>query len=199
MRKFSRFLAAGVVTLALGSHAQAQTTQVGSAVADGSGAGTLDISMDCAQDADAAADQLRANLQLSSGAEIESVNCADQSCSVEFTSAEGVSTVDGTMPTEIASALCAGGAGAVAGGEIGAEEQPLVAAGDGGTGSGTNTALVGVAAVAGVTGAILGGIALSESDDDGGGGGQVGPPGPPGPPGAPPPGGGPFIPRSPSQ
>jgi hypothetical protein len=158
----------------------------------------MDIKLDCAQDDAAAADQLRANLQLSSGAEIESVTCANQSCSVEFTSAEAGSTVEGTMPTEIASTLCAGGA--VAGGSSATEEQPLTAAGEGGgTSDGTTNALIGVAAAGGIAGAVMGGIALSE-DNGGGGTTVINPPPPGGGGGSPTPNpGGPFIPRSPSQ
>jgi hypothetical protein len=159
----------------------------------------MDIKLDCAQDDDAAADQLRANLALSSGAEIESVTCANQSCSVEFTSAAAGSTVDGTMPTEIASALCAGGAVAGGGGGTTPEEQPLTAAGEGGTGDGTTNALIGVAAAGGIAGAVMGGIALSDNNNGGGGTTIINPP-PGGGGGSPTPNpGGPFIPRSPSQ
>lgn len=135
------------------SAAQAAVQPVGTAVASEAGAGAIDFSVDSSADPAAIADQIRANLSLSNGARIQSISVANGVAHVEFAGAVAGSTVEATLPSDIASAIGFGATGLA------------------GSGLGTGAVVGGGAAL--VTGGVLGGLAGS-GQFDGGGGVQTG-------------------------
>ncbi len=114
-RALTWMLAVGLFLL-LTPVAHAQVESVGTGVADGSGAGAIDFAVDATADPTVVAEQLRANLQLTEGATIQSITVENGVAHIEFASATAGSTVEATLPTEIASAIGVGGAAGVGGG-----------------------------------------------------------------------------------
>lgn len=90
--------------------AQAQVESVGTGVADANGGGAIDIAVDATADPTLVADQLRANLQLTEGATVQSITVENGIAHIEFANAAAGATVEATLPTEIASAIGIGGA-----------------------------------------------------------------------------------------
>ena len=98
----------GLVALAIAlapAAARAETEVVGAAVADSAGAGSFDIPVDPEMDPGAVADELRASLELSSGADVTSITVENGIAHVEFANAAAGATVEATLPAEVASLL----------------------------------------------------------------------------------------------
>lgn len=147
MRKLvAQVLVVGLVLL-FGRTAQADLTALGSATASDLGAGTISFDVDPTGNAADIADQLRAHLQLSNGANIQSITVENGVAHVEFAGAPAAATVEATLPTDVATAIGVGGGagGALAGGAIG----------------GTSGAALAGGAVLLTTGGVLGGLAAS--------------------------------------
>lgn len=150
MRTLLIGLVASACLLFFANAAHAQVQSVGTAVADNSGTGTIDFSVDPTADTTAIADQIRTNLSLSNGAHVQSITVENGVAHVEFASAAPGATVEATLPSGIASAIGFGATGAALAG--------------GGIGTG---AVVGGTALL-VTGGVLGGLAASGQFNGGG-------------------------------
>jgi hypothetical protein len=96
--------------------ARAQAIVVGTGIADAAGSGALDINVDPASDPKFVADELKANLQLSNGATIQSISVQNGVAHIEFDSALAGGTIEATMPTEVASSIGASAVGGAGGG-----------------------------------------------------------------------------------
>lgn len=118
-------LVVGMMVL-MASVARAQVQSVGTGVAADNGAGAIDIAVDATADPTVVADQLRANLQLTEGATVQSITVENGVAHIEFANAAAGATVEATLPTEIASAIGVGGA---VGGGAGVSTAALVGGG----------------------------------------------------------------------
>jgi hypothetical protein len=145
---------AALMTLAPVLSSAQFTNVVASGVADGEGACAIDIPVDSAADPQFVADELKEYLQLSGGASLQSISVENGIAHIECADAAANSTVEASLPADIASSIGAPGGAPGAPAEGGGVSTVAVAGG------------VGLAAVAAGLGVCAGTGCFDGDDDD---------------------------------